>query len=401
MTARIAGGKTKTVVKQVTFERTGPVLKINDIPETTQSEKITVSGTVESSSDDEYSYSYPDVYLNNELISNYWSNKFESTVKLSEGKNTLVFEAKDDHGKITTVTKTVTLNVGGPVIKFDYIPETTSNSSITLSGTIEDPNDNYPKFYINDELINMYSKTFSRKLSLQEGENTFTFVAVNSSGKRTTETRTITLTSDGPKLMVDYIPETTTNKKLTVSWSVSDSNDNSPKVYVNDKYQYYGTSTTIDLVPGVNTITFKATNKLGKSTTVTKTITLSVPGPELTVGYIPETTTNKKLNVTWNVTDSNDQNPKVYVNDKYQYYATSTTIDLVPGVNTITFKATNELGLSTTVTKTITLSVPGPDLTVGYIPETTTNKKLNVTWNVTDSNDQNPKVYVNDKYQYY
>ena len=95
--------------------------------------------------------------------------------------------------------------------------------------------------------------------------NTFTFVAVNSSGKRTTETRTITLTSEGPRLLVDYIPETTTNKRLRVSWSVSDSNDNYPKVYVNDNYRTYGNTTTINLVPGENTITFKATNKLGKS----------------------------------------------------------------------------------------------------------------------------------------
>ena len=216
----------------------------------------------------------------------------------------------------------------------------------------------------------------------------------------TTVTKTITLDVPAPNLTVGYLPETTTNKKLNVTWSVTDSNDRNPKVYVNDKYQYYGTSTTIDLVPGVNTITFKATNELGLSTTVTKTITLSVPGPDLTVGYIPETTTNKKLNVTWSVTDSNDRNPKVYVNDKYQYYGTSTTIDLVPGVNTITFKATNESGLSTTVTKTITLSVPGPNLTVGYLPETTTSSSVTATWTVTDGNDNYPKVYINDELQY-
>ena len=59
MTARIAGGKTKTVVKQVTFERSGPVLTINDIPQTTQSKEIKVSGTVESSDQDDYYYSLP------------------------------------------------------------------------------------------------------------------------------------------------------------------------------------------------------------------------------------------------------------------------------------------------------------------------------------------------------
>ncbi|WP_052124171.1 S-layer homology domain-containing protein [Ureibacillus manganicus] len=350
VTARIAGGKTKTVVKQVLFERSGPVLIINDIPSTTQSQKITVSGRVENS--DKKNYSTPDVYLNNKVI-NYWSGRFETSVTLVEGENVLTFKAVDKHGKETIVTKIVYYTVGNPVIKFDYIPDTTTSSEITLSGTIEDPNDNYPKIYINDQLINTYSKKFSRVVTLKEGENTFKFVVVNSAGKTTTETRTVILTSDGPELIVDYIPETTTSSTLRVSWNVKDPNDYSPKVYVNDKLVQYYSSTTINLVPGENTITFRATNKLGKMTTVTKTITLNIPAPVLTIGYLPETTTSSSVTATWTVKDENDYYPKVYINDQLISYSSSKTLNLVDGPNVFVFRAVNSSGVKTEVTKTI------------------------------------------------
>jgi hypothetical protein len=392
VSARLPGGKTKTVTKQVRFERGGPTLKIDNLPTTSSAATITVSGSVSDDGD-----GYPDVYLNDELISNGWSNRFSTEVTLQEGENILVFKAVNRYGKETVIEKKVIVTLGGPVIKFDYIPETTTQSEITLSGKIEDPNDDYPKLYLNDQQINAWGGSFSVRATLKDGENVFTFVASNEAGKRTTVTKRVFLQSDAPTLRVDDIPATTEKQQLRISWTVSDKNDTDPKVYVNDEPVFWGNSKDITLNEGPNTITVKAINKYGKSTVVTKTVILTGGAPTLTLGYLPDTTENEKVRLTWNVSDQNDTNPQVYVQGELIAWSNSKEITLTEGVNKIEVLATNKLGKSTKVEKTIIFTPQAPVLNVDEIPATTSESTYRITWTVFDSNDRDVKVYVNNE----
>ncbi|SDD65574.1 S-layer homology domain-containing protein [Paenibacillus sp. UNCCL117] len=339
--SKIPGGKSKTVTKEIRYEKGAPTLTVKDIPQQTNKQSVTISWSVSGDHD-------PVVYVNDEAQSSWSSGK---TVELQEGANTITVKAVNSLGKTTTVTKQITFNTDGPVLKVSDIPETTDKQTVTVSWSVSDKNDSSPKVYVNDEVQSGY--TTSKTISLEEGVNTIVFKATNKLGKSITVTKTISLGTGAPNLKVGPIPSTTESERVNVSWSVTDTNDSSPKVYINDQLQSYTTSASIVLEPGENTLIFKATNARGKEIALTRTITFNPPAPKLILGHIPSTTANKTVSITWTVTDKNDSYPKVYVNDMLQSYTSSTTLQLADGANPIQVLATNKYGKVTTVTETV------------------------------------------------
>lgn len=386
VSARLPGGKTQSVTKTIRYEKGAPVLTVTGVPESTDQRTIKVSWTVKDEND-----SNPIVTVNGERQSSYYNS---ATVELEEGDNTITVTATNSAGKSAEVVKHVVFQGGGPVLKVQDIPATVSKDSVTVSWIVTDKNDSYPKVYLNGELVYGTSST----VSLKEGANTITVKAVNSLGKSTVVTKTVVLSGGAPDLKVDPLPATTDKDSITVSWRVQDSNDSNPKVYVNDELQY-GSSTSVRLVQGDNSIVVRAVNKLGKTSEVTQKVTFASSGPVLTVGAIPETTNKDSIQVSWTASDKNDSYPKVYLNGQQQY-GSSTTVDLKTGTNTLQFKATNSLGQSTEVTRTIVFEPSAPNLTLGYVPETTNASSFTLTWKVSDDNDYSPKVYVNDELMY-
>lgn len=96
------------------------------------------------------------------------------------------------------MTKTITFNVSEPVLKLDYIPETTKTKQLTLTGSVTDANDSSPKVYLNDKLISSYG-SFYESVTLTEGSNTFVFKVTNSFGKMVTVEKTVVYTSEESK----------------------------------------------------------------------------------------------------------------------------------------------------------------------------------------------------------
>ncbi|MNQ98896.1 hypothetical protein D3C85_1146110 [compost metagenome] len=274
------------------------------------------------------------------------------------------------------------------------MPEVTDKQSITVAWTIKDDNDPNPIVYVNDQKITYGSST---TVNLKEGDNTVTVKAENRFGKSTVVTKHVVFQTGGPVLKVTDLPATTNKDSVTVSWTVSDPNDYNPEVYVNDQRISYGSSTTVKLKEGTNTLVIKATNKLGKSTIVTKTINFVSSGPVLKVSSIPENTTKNSVTISWSVTDENDYSPIVYVNDQKISYGSSTTLKLKEGQNTVIIKATNKLGQETQESHNITFAPSAPSLKLGYAPETTSSSSITLTWSVSDENDYSPNVFINDQ----
>ncbi|QJD85952.1 S-layer homology domain-containing protein [Cohnella herbarum] len=338
--AENSSGKSTKVVKRVVFQSGGPVLNVLNVPETTDKELLKVSWTVQDKNDNA-----PKVYLNGE-------QQYGTTthVNLKEGTNTLTFKAVNSIGKTTEVTKTVVLNGGAPVLTVDPVAESTNKNTIKISWNVQDKNDNSPKVYINGEQAYNSGTT----VSLKPGPNAITVKVVNKLGKSTEKSFNVTFSSDGPTLVVNPIPQTTDKKTVQVSWSVSDNNDNYPKVYLNDE-QAYGSSMSVSLVAGANTIKIKAVNSFGATKEETHTIVFEPPGPRLVLGYAPETTSSETITLTWTVSDENDSYPKVFVNDKQVNY-NSMNVILSPGPNTFRIVASNSLGKTTEVVYTVTYS---------------------------------------------
>lgn len=162
----------------------------------------------------------------------------------------------------------------------------TAASSITVSGTAKDDS-GIQSVTVNGKTVTVGSNgAFSTTVSLSGGSNTITIVATDNAGNTTTITRTVTRATSGPTLTITSPTSGiyTNNSSITVSGSVSDSVSPVKSVTVN------GTAATVSngsysekitLSEGSNTITVKAENQVGLTTTKTVTVYLDTAPPVL------------------------------------------------------------------------------------------------------------------------
>lgn len=159
-------------------------------------------------------------------------------------------------------------------------------------------------------------------------------------------------------------------------------------------------STAVNLTGGSNTITVKATDSVGNVSTETITVTRATSGPALTITSPAAGALVQAANVTVSGTVSDSVSPvaSVKVNGVAATITGGTWAANVPlseGANTLTAVAANEVGLSTTVTRTLTRDSTAPVLTV-TAPENnlvTAAEAVTVSGTVTDAG--NVSVTVN------
>lgn len=380
--------KSTSVEKKVKFTVKPPELSIDQLPAIVNSKVLTIKGQVVDNND-----AYPQVKLNGEVINQ--KGTILKSYTLVEGDNQLTFEATNSWGKKTTVTKKVKYVILPPDITFDNFPETSVLSEMPIRISAADNDDPNPGIYINDRYLG--AKSVNSTLSLREGENTFTIKAKNNLGKQTVIVKKVIYTILPPTLLVDPIPDTTNVKTITIKASATDVADRSPTLYLNGIIT--GTSSftrTVTLVEGNNTVTIKATNRQGKSTTVEKKIRYIISPPVVTVDSLPETTEVKTITISASATDAEDRYPRLYMNGTNMgSNSFSKVVTLTEGVNTFEIKATNSAGkTSDTVVKKITYNVPPPTLTIENIPDTTTSANLTLKASASDVNDSSPTLFL-------
>jgi hypothetical protein len=382
--------KYTSVDKKIRFNVAPPELNIDSIEETVFFKALTVGGKVSDKND-----SAPAVTLNGKKIEN---GSFQSTLSLVEGENQITFRAINKFGKVTEWSKKITYLIKPPKINVEGLSEYMVFDSASVTISIEDLYDKEPAIYVNE--IYKGKGTVTTNLSFKEGENSVTIRAVSSSGKEERSTTKVVYTILPPSLSVDAIPETTSSKTITIKASASDVYDRKPDIYVNGGYVGESSiSYTLNLIEGINTITFKATNDKSKTTTVTKTVTYTPPPPTLTVDELPLSTGVATIVLRASAQDVNDSYPRLFLNGKdVGSRSMEQTATLREGANVFEFKATNNLGKSTaTVVKTITYVIPGPTLNVSNIPDTTTTANLSYTVSATDPSGGALQIYINDK----
>jgi Predicted solute binding protein len=375
-------------------------LTVSDCPNTTTNQKITVSGTVKADNDFN-----PKVYINDNPVTVNYDGKWSSEVSLKDGQNLLVIKAENSSGKTSTIYKSIKLTSDAPAILFYSCPSSSTNKIVTISGKVTDTNDTTPKLYINDEYINVsiYTGNWSKSVTLNEGSNTYIIKATNSLGKITTITRTIVFIPAGPNIQISSCPATSNNKIVTISGKVTDINDKNPILYINGEQvnvnSYLTTwSKDVTLQDGVNSFVIKAVDCYGKSSSVTKTIIFTTSAPNIIINNCPESSSFSKVTMSGKVTDVNDSSPKLYINDELISLSNnnwSKELTLKEGTNTVTIKAINSLGKTTTIIRTINFVVGAPKLVLLNFPDSSTVNSVTVSGKVSDDSDKNPKVYMN------
>ena len=411
-------GKTKTINLTAKYEIGAPVLKITECPATSDTETVTIRGTVKDTND-----SSPVVTVNGKSVNvdyRYSSGGWRYETTLKEGNNDFTIVATNSLGKATTVKKTINFGVGAPTLKITECPATSNAETVTISGTVSDTNDSSPTVTVNGSKVNVgsvyyssgkWSGKWSYKATLKEGNNDFTIVATNSLGKATTVKKTINFGVGAPTLKITECPATSNAETVTISGTVSDTNDASPTVTVNGSkvnvdYGYYTSgrwSYKATLKEGDNDFTIIATNSLGKTTTEKRTINFGVGAPTLKITECPATSNAETVTISGTVSDTNDASPTVTVNGSkvnvdYGYYTSgrwSYKATLKEGDNDFTIIATNSLGKTTTEKRTINFGVGAPTLKITECPATSNAETVTISGTVSDTNDASPTVTVN------
>jgi hypothetical protein len=237
----------------------------------------------------------------------------------------------------------------------------TDNTSTTVSGSVDDRTATTVTVNGTNALVNA-GGAFSISTPLgSEGPNTLIITATDANGNRTDSTRTVIRDTQAPSFDVWHpTPDEVTQASSAVARGpVSDLTAvtvtaNGVQLAVNGGLF----DDMIPLNPGVNQFTFVATDALGHTSIVNRTVTRDNAAPSLTVTTPADnsTTTAAAVPVTGTATDATALG--VTVNDEPVSLdavgAFSTDVSLLEGTNVITVVATDAAGNTSTTIRIVT-----------------------------------------------
>lgn len=179
----------------VAFELQPPTIESIEDGMYTNAETVEVSGTVNGDS-------LVTIYNNGEEVASVETEDlaFNVEVPLVEGENVIEATATIEQGETDPTTATVIKDTVAPEITIsqpsdgDY----TNREVVTVVGIVED--EHLDEVKVNDQVVEVNeSGEFSRRILLDEGENTITIEASDLAGNVTTEQLTVTVVIDDPQ----------------------------------------------------------------------------------------------------------------------------------------------------------------------------------------------------------
>lgn len=179
--------------------------------------------------------------------------------RVTNNKQPVVFTVTDETGGSG-------VNIASLVVKQD--------STIVSAGIVTTP------------IANGYSVTYTPQEALGDGEHTVTITCSDNDGNAATEKSTTYIVDTVPPVLNVTSPANnsiTNNAQCVVAGTTNDATSSPVTLTVNGSPVSVGSdgsfSTTITLTEGENTITIIATDNAGKSSTVTRTVTLDTTQP--------------------------------------------------------------------------------------------------------------------------
>lgn len=188
-----ASSSTPPIIFSITDEANGSGVKISSL-------KITL---------DSVNYTNTSSGVTVKAITNGYDVRLVPTTALEDGSHTVTIQIEDNDGNKATATRNFTtdtvaptLNITSPSSDGTYV----SNNSLTVAGTTSDSTSGTPAITIKLNGVDQGNVTvsnngsFSKAVTLVQGENTIVITATDLAGKTTTITRTINLDSSAPTI---------------------------------------------------------------------------------------------------------------------------------------------------------------------------------------------------------
>ncbi len=228
----------------------------------------------------------------------------------------------------------------------------------------------------------------------------------------TTQSVSVIVDIAGPILALSTLADgaITNNATLNISGTVSDSGgvaslkvNNTTATITNGTFSY-----AVTMQAGANTITTVAADILGNTTTDTRSITLDITAPILTVSAPADNSMTAQSLATITGTINETSTVTVTLNTGTPVNATitgsrySAAITLASGINSITITATDLAGNSSSAVRTVTYDNTTPSLAITYPIQDVTINQNSITINGTVSDTlTNPTVSISFNNQTY
>lgn len=365
-------GKQSTVTRTVTYDAGAPIITVNSPTDgliTTQKTLTTTGKVVETGTGvSSFKINGQSVDLSGEA--------FSLTLSLSEGEQTITYEAVDGSGQTASTTRTVTLDTAAPSLTVTSPTDgaIVTNPSLTVTGTVSDTTSGIASVTVNGEAATVSGTSFSKVLTLTEGTHTITVIVTDRAGNKTTVTRSVTYDAGAPVITVDSPTNGTASNKTEVitSGTVVDTGTGVAAFTINGQNVSLSNNAfavTLTLPEGTQEIIYEATDRAGLTSTVRRTVTVDTVPPSLNITSPTEglEITLPSLTVSGTVSDATSGVTSVTVNGTAVPVSGgtfSTTLTLPEGYHTITVTAKDALGNETTATRSVTYDAGAPVITV-------------------------------------
>jgi uncharacterized protein YfaP (DUF2135 family) len=203
---------------------------------------------------------------------------FVGDVPIAAGANTLTFVATDAAGNQTTTTRAIVRDVDPPVIAVSSPSDNVlvRTATVTVTGTITDAS--AVTATLNGAPLTIAAdRSYQTTIALSEGPNTLTLVARDAAGNETTTTRSVTLDTTAPVLVVSTPANGFSTQEDNVGVAGTATDQSALKVTVNGTPATLSSagafSATITLAIGANSIQVVATDSAGNSSSASRSVT--------------------------------------------------------------------------------------------------------------------------------
>ena len=319
-----------------------------------------------------------------------------ANLSLPDGATTVTFRATDDDGDSTSISVIITVAAPfvpnkAPVVSIiggsRDVPDSDGSAGETVSfsatATDEDGEIESTSWFVDGKLV---AEGTSANLSLRDGARRVTFRATDDDGERTSISVIITVAAPvvpnkAPEVSIiggsRDVPDSDGSAGETVSFSATATDEDgeieSTSWLVGEEVVATGTSANLSLPNGATTVTFRATDDDGDSTSTRVTVKVGWPRKpnEAPMVAIPVLVADRSISdldgvagEVFSVTatafdfDGSIISTSWLIGGEVVATGRSVRLALSDGMTTVTFRATDDYGDSTSTSVTITVEAP-------------------------------------------
>lgn len=275
----VAGNIAAPQAVNVSYLLPAPAVTISPVPSVTKGSTVTISGTVDTGATVVVANQSASASVDAVVAGTSWSCK----ALLVEGANNLVATAQIPQSVKSQAAVTVTLDTVAPVLNVSALANGSNAGDPVqnISGTVTDLNG--ASLMVNGTAAKLEGNAFSVPVTLMNGSNQISVVAMDAAGNTTVDNRTLNYNAGSGLTVLSPVDNSITANTTQIISGTVDGSLTITVAGIPATVQANSWSASVELLPGVNTIEIVATDLVGNSSSVKRSVTLDAVRPMLAV----------------------------------------------------------------------------------------------------------------------